>query len=118
MCGSLRCPADHDGLLAQRSRISKLEARSSKPQMAVSPVLSRASEVSGWGGGGESSCTLTRCRQSTLESICSEPLEHPCLLLYSVLYLSHLSAAVVFSQARDALLGEARAGGPRYGLAQ
>jgi hypothetical protein len=95
--------------------ISNLEARSSKPQMAVSPVLSRASEVSGWGGRGESSCTLTRCRQSTLESICSEPLEHPCLLLYSVLYIS---AAVVFSQARDALLGEAKAGGPRYGLAQ
>jgi hypothetical protein len=29
-----------------------------------------------------------------------------------------LYAAVVFSQARDALLGEAKADGPRYGLAK
>lgn len=39
--------------------ISNLEPRTSKPQMAARPVLSCASEVSGWGRREEgNSCTL------------------------------------------------------------
>jgi hypothetical protein len=84
--------------------------------MAASPVLSCTSEASGWGRREEgSSCTMTRCRQSTLESICSAPLKYPCLLLY----LSYCTVLPLpLAKQETLLLGKARADGWRCGLAK
>jgi hypothetical protein len=87
MCGSLRCPADHDGLLAEQSRTSNLESLRWRSPLS-SPVPLRC--VVGEDPEEGEARVPARCRQSTLESICSEPLEYPCLLLH----LSHLYSTV------------------------